>query len=116
MFLQGVWEDDPIRKDDSFNTFEEIFSIAKSWNVDFVLLGGDLFHDHKPSKQTIVKAIDILKKGCLHDKDVTFQVVSDQSKNFTTGCVDLCLLYPAIFIPTMWTSAVLNLCLIFAVG
>lgn len=32
----GFKETDPIRKDDSFNTFEEILSIAKNQKVDFV--------------------------------------------------------------------------------
>ena len=42
--LQGVWEKDEMRKDDSFNTFREIFELALSHKVDMVLLGGDLFH------------------------------------------------------------------------
>jgi len=41
----GYLENDPIRGNDSFITFEEIFKIAKAREVDFVLLGGDLFHE-----------------------------------------------------------------------
>ena len=41
----GYLENDPIRGNDSFITFEEIFKIAKEREVDFVLLGGDLFHE-----------------------------------------------------------------------
>jgi len=82
--LQGVWENDEIRKDDSFVTFEEILQIAQQQAVDLVLLGGDLFHDNKPSRSTIVRAIDILTRYTLSDKPVAFQVVSDQSVNFVS--------------------------------
>jgi double-strand break repair protein MRE11 len=82
--LQGVWEKDEIRKDDSFVTFEEILQIAQQQAVDLVLLGGDLFHDNKPSRSTIVRAIDILTRYTLSDKPVAFQVVSDQSVNFVS--------------------------------
>jgi len=84
LVLQGVWEKDEIRKDDSFITFEEILQIAQQQAVDLVLLGGDLFHDNKPSRSTIVRAIDILTQYTLSDKPVAFQVVSDQSVNFVS--------------------------------
>ena len=41
----GFREKDPIVGEDSFNAFEECLEIANELNVDFVLLGGDLFHD-----------------------------------------------------------------------
>jgi hypothetical protein len=47
---QGVWEKDEIRKDDSFMAFEEVLQTAVELEVDFLLLGGDLFHDNKPSR------------------------------------------------------------------
>lgn len=50
--------------------------------VDFVLLGGDLFHENKPSRATLVRTIEILRKYCMSDKPVQFQVVSDQTINF----------------------------------
>jgi hypothetical protein len=50
--------------------------------VDFVLLGGDLFHENKPSRSTLVKTIEILRRYCLNDLPVKFQVVSDQTINF----------------------------------
>ncbi|CAI9303673.1 unnamed protein product [Lactuca saligna] len=67
---------------DSFQAFEEICSIAEQKKVDFLLLGGDLFHENKPSRTTLVKAIEILRRYCLNDKPVQFQVVSDQTINF----------------------------------
>ncbi len=83
--LQGVWEKDEIRKDDSFITFEEILQLAQQREVDLVLLGGDLFHDNKPSRSTIVRTIDILTRYTLSDKPVAFQIVSNQSQNFASG-------------------------------
>ena len=79
-----MWEKDEIRKDDSFVTFEEILTLAQSLAVDLVLLGGDLFHDNKPSRSTIVRAIEILTRYTLGDKPVAFQVVSNQSQNFAS--------------------------------
>lgn len=40
---------------DSFVAFEEILYYAKERKVDFVLLGGDLFHHSMPSKATVIK-------------------------------------------------------------
>ena len=39
----GHKEKHPIRSDDSFNALEEILTIANNSEVDFLLLGGDLF-------------------------------------------------------------------------
>lgn len=33
MLLQGAWEKDELRKDDSFVTFEEVFQLAQQQNV-----------------------------------------------------------------------------------
>ena len=49
----GYMEKDSIRGEDSINTFEEIILIAKKQKVDFILLGGDLFHENKPSRKTL---------------------------------------------------------------
>ncbi|KAJ0047190.1 hypothetical protein Pint_04423 [Pistacia integerrima] len=86
----GYMEKDEVRRHDSFQAFEEICSIAEQkkalisiWlQVDFLLLGGDLFHENKPSRSTLVKAIEILRRHCLNDQPVQFQVVSDQTVNF----------------------------------
>ena len=50
---QGVWEKDAERKEDSFKTFEEVLQMAVEHEADFLLLGGDLFHDNKPSHTTV---------------------------------------------------------------
>ncbi|KAK4803719.1 hypothetical protein SAY86_003536 [Trapa natans] len=78
----GYMEKDEVRRHDSFQAFEEICSIAQKEQVDFLLLGGDLFHENKPSRSTLVKTIEILRRYCLNDNPVKFQVVSDQTMNF----------------------------------
>jgi double-strand break repair protein MRE11 len=70
----GYLEDDQIRGDDSFIAFEEILKISKSENIDFLLLGGDLFHHHNPSKKTIIRASNILQKHVYGQKDHKFDV------------------------------------------
>jgi double-strand break repair protein MRE11 len=47
----GYNELDPIRGNDSFNTFEEVLSLSKKNGSDFLLLGGDLFHENRPSRK-----------------------------------------------------------------
>ncbi len=83
--LQGVWEKDEIRKDDSFMAFEEVLQMAVEQNVDFLLLGGDLFHDNKPSRATLVKTMQLFTKYCLGDRLIPFRVLSDQAANFVAG-------------------------------
>lgn len=58
----GYNETHHICGNDSFETFEEILNLAKEENVDFVLQGGDLFHENKPSRNTYNKTIQILRK------------------------------------------------------
>ena len=78
----GYGEKVPIRADDSFVTFDEILEVALENDVDFVLLGGDLFHENKPSRQSYMKCMDILRKRCLGDRPISFQLVSDAKQNF----------------------------------
>ena len=80
-----MWEKDEIRRDDSFQSFEEVLSLAVRLGADMVLLGGDLFHENKPSRSTLVKAIQIITKYCLSDNLVPFRILSDQKHNFVSG-------------------------------
>lgn len=68
--------------EDSFRTFEEILKIAQNLKVDFMLLGGDLFHDTKPTPYCIYKCTELLRKYCLGDKPVEMEFLSDQSVAF----------------------------------
>ncbi|XP_063250571.1 double-strand break repair protein MRE11 isoform X1 [Prinia subflava] len=78
----GYLEKDPVRGNDTFVTFNEILDHAQKNEVDFVLLGGDLFHDNKPSRKTIHSCLESLRKYCMGDRPVQFEILSDQAVNF----------------------------------
>ncbi|WFD33923.1 meiotic recombination [Malassezia cuniculi] len=73
----GVHERDPVRGDDSINTFREILEIARDQNVDFVLLGGDLFHENKPSRETMHRTLSLLREFTLGDRAIAIELLSD---------------------------------------
>ncbi|XP_067424231.1 double-strand break repair protein MRE11 isoform X4 [Emydura macquarii macquarii] len=78
----GYLEKDPVRGNDTFVTFDEILRHAQEKEVDFILLGGDLFHENKPSRKTLHTCIELLRKYCMGDRPVQFEILSDQSVNF----------------------------------
>ncbi|KAF5277199.1 hypothetical protein FQR65_LT03905 [Abscondita terminalis] len=78
----GYAEKNAIRGQDSFVTFEEILQLGCKNEVDFILLGGDLFHDSRPSPYCINKCLELLRKYCLGDKPVQIEFLSDQSFHF----------------------------------
>ncbi|XP_015785996.1 double-strand break repair protein MRE11 [Tetranychus urticae] len=78
----GYAEKDVLRGDDTYTTFEEVLQIARAKDVDFVLLGGDLFHENKPSSKAMTRCVELLRKYCLGSKDIPINVVSDQEVNF----------------------------------
>ncbi|PRP74445.1 DNA repair exonuclease [Planoprotostelium fungivorum] len=80
----GYLEKDPIRGNDSFITFEEILQHAKNLEVDFILLGGDMFHDNKPTRQTLYRTMELLRTYCFGNRPVNIEILSDQSINFAT--------------------------------
>jgi double-strand break repair protein MRE11 len=80
----GYMEKDPIRGNDSFVTFEEILQQARKNKVDFLLLGGDLFHENKPSRSCMYKTMELLRKYCFGDRPVQFHLLSDPKVNFAT--------------------------------
>ena len=48
-----------------------------------VLLGGDLYHENKPSRSTEKKCISILRKYVLGDRPINLHLVSDPNVNFS---------------------------------
>lgn len=78
----GYAEKDPVRGQDSVNTFEEVLQLAQQHKVDFILQGGDLFHDNKPSRAVLHRTMQLLRQYCMGDRPVSFRVLSDQATNF----------------------------------
>lgn len=78
----GCNEKDSVRGEDSFIAFEEILELAVSNDVDFILLGGDLFHDASPSQNALNKCLRLLRQYTLGDKPIEIEFLSDQSLNF----------------------------------
>lgn len=78
----GYAEKDRIRGNDSLVTFEEILSHAQELKADFILLGGDLFHENKPSRYTLHTCMKLLRNYCFGDNPVQFEFLSDPVENF----------------------------------
>eukprot|EP00177_Eucheuma_denticulatum_P008049 GFKZ01014655.1.p1 GENE.GFKZ01014655.1~~GFKZ01014655.1.p1 ORF type:complete len:858 (+),score=135.79 GFKZ01014655.1:154-2574(+) len=89
----GYLEKDPVRGDDSFRAFEEVLELAKSNRVDMLLLAGDLFHENKPSRNTIVRTMRMLRKHCFSPEGEVFLAVrSDHTPiNYMDPCVAVSL-------------------------
>ncbi|KAL4647108.1 double-strand break repair protein MRE11A isoform X1, partial [Arapaima gigas] len=83
----GYLEKDAIRGNDTFVTLDEILKCAEQneASVDFILLGGDLFHDNKPSRRSLHNCIALLRKYCMGDKPIIFEILSDQAVNFSNS-------------------------------
>ncbi|XP_020773695.2 double-strand break repair protein MRE11 isoform X1 [Boleophthalmus pectinirostris] len=80
----GYLEKDATRGNDSYNTLKEILEYAKKYQVDFILLGGDLFHENKPSRRCLHTCITMLRQYCMGDTPIQFNILSDQTVNFNT--------------------------------
>ncbi|CDF87259.1 probable Double-strand break repair protein MRE11 [Zygosaccharomyces bailii ISA1307] len=78
----GYNETDPITGDDSWKTFHEIMMMAKNFNVDMILQGGDLFHVNKPSKKSMYQVMKSLRLGCMGNKPCELELLSDPSQVF----------------------------------
>lgn len=110
----GYLETDAVRGEDSFRAFEEILKLANDhqvrgpgrwvgeattprlncwWHqcrvgwaqVDFILLGGDLFHENKPSRKTLFLTMEMLRRYCMGDRPCQFQFLSDPVVNFPSN-------------------------------
>ena len=78
----GAHERDPIRKDDAFLAFEEIFTHAKRYAVDCVFLAGDVFDVNNPSRETLVRCMETLGEATRGDDAIEIEILSDQRENF----------------------------------
>eukprot|EP00397_Hematodinium_sp_SG-2012_P012289 GEMP01012455.1.p1 GENE.GEMP01012455.1~~GEMP01012455.1.p1 ORF type:complete len:696 (+),score=157.37 GEMP01012455.1:54-2141(+) len=73
----GYKEQDPVRGEDSMITFEEILQTAREKNVDFILHGGDLFDENKPSRKTLFNVMRKLRQYCMGDGEVYFECINE---------------------------------------
>jgi double-strand break repair protein MRE11 len=71
-----------VRGNDSFQTFEEILQLARQFEVDALLLGGDLFHENKPSRRCMHTTMELLRHYCLGSRPCALELLSDPSVNF----------------------------------
>ncbi|KAI5197740.1 DNA repair exonuclease [Aureobasidium subglaciale] len=78
----GYGERDPTRGNDSWDTFDEIMTMARERDVDMVLLAGDLFHDNKPSRKAMYHVMQSLRKNCFGEKPCELEMLSDASEAF----------------------------------
>ncbi|KAJ6463956.1 Mre11 DNA-binding presumed domain-containing protein [Mycena sanguinolenta] len=81
----GYMERDPVRGQDSINTFREILQLAVKHDVDFILLAGDLFHENKPSRDCLYKTIALLREYTLGDKPIQVELLSDPEEGKADG-------------------------------
>lgn len=81
----GYMERDPVRGQDSIRTFEEILQLAVQHDVDFILLGGDLFHENKPSRASLHQTMALLRQYTLGDKPISVELLSDPNDGALPG-------------------------------
>ncbi|KAJ7594382.1 Metallo-dependent phosphatase-like protein [Mycena floridula] len=81
----GFMERDPIRGQDSINTFQEILQLAVKNDVDFILLAGDLFHENKPSRDCLYKTMALLREYTMGDRPVQIELLSDPEDGKAEG-------------------------------
>uniref|UniRef100_A0A1B0BIS2 Double-strand break repair protein n=1 Tax=Glossina palpalis gambiensis TaxID=67801 RepID=A0A1B0BIS2_9MUSC len=77
----GYGEKDPNRGEDSFIAFEEMLELAVKEDVDFILLGGDLFHDAVPSQYALFKCMNLLRMYTFGDKPIAVELI-DGNQHF----------------------------------
>ncbi|GAB0495376.1 hypothetical protein MMPV_006676 [Pyropia vietnamensis] len=96
----GYMEKHPVRGDDSFRAFAEILQIARANAVDALLLGGDLFHENKPSRATTLRTMDLLREATLGDTPpVALACRSNAAAAFGTPTVNYMNPYVHVSLP-----------------
>lgn len=61
------------------------YDVVGSTQVDLVLLGGDLFHDNRPSRDTLYQVMSILREYCLGDRPIQVELLSDPDEGKVPG-------------------------------
>ncbi|PCH37554.1 DNA repair exonuclease [Wolfiporia cocos MD-104 SS10] len=81
----GYLERDPIRGQDSINTFREILQLAVKHDVDLILLAGDLFHENRPSRDCLYQVMALLREYTLGDRPIQIELLSDANDGKASG-------------------------------
>ncbi|KAI9070370.1 DNA repair exonuclease [Trametes sanguinea] len=81
----GYLERDPVRGQDSIKAFKEILQLAVKHDVDFVLLGGDLFHENRPSRDCLYQVMALLREYTLGDRPIQIELLSDPNDGKPPG-------------------------------
>ncbi|CAD5220779.1 unnamed protein product [Bursaphelenchus xylophilus] len=68
--------------EDSFRSFEEVLQKAKENECDFILLGGDLFHESEPSRRTQIRLMRLIREYCMSGPKTSLKVTSNGEDNF----------------------------------
>ncbi|KAI0161524.1 double-strand break repair protein mus-23 [Xylariaceae sp. FL1272] len=81
----GFAEHNNVRKHDSWKAFDEIMNLARTEDVDMVLLAGDLFHDNQPSRWAMHQVMRTLRQNCLGNRPCELQFICDASEVFASA-------------------------------
>ncbi|KAH0476695.1 MAG: uncharacterized protein KVP18_003790 [Porospora cf. gigantea A] len=71
----GYRESDPQRRDDTFEMLDYMLRMGRRLECDLCVHAGDLYDQTKPSKATLYKSMELLKRNCLGDDDINFELV-----------------------------------------
>ncbi|ELQ74002.1 DNA repair exonuclease MRE11 [Trachipleistophora hominis] len=83
----GYKETDPLLSLDSFNAFEEVLQGGKE--CDLMIIAGDLFHNNRPSRFTMYKTIQLLKKHVLGNKEI--RITANKRLNYEKPNINISL-------------------------
>jgi double-strand break repair protein MRE11 len=67
------------------SSFSHVGPLTSSAQVDFILLGGDLFHENKPSRECLYQVTALLREYTLGDKPVQIELLSDPLEGNAPG-------------------------------
>ena len=97
----GYKEVDSVIGQDSFLAFKEVLTTAVDKKCDFLLLGGDLYHEMKPSITTTDKVTSLLNEYVPGPQNIRFET-QNYHANYMDGHLEVQLpifMIHGIFLP-----------------
>ena len=61
-----------------------VWLLLLSCQVDFILLGGDIFHENKPSRNVLHRTMELLRQFCMGPRPCPIEFRSDPTVNFVS--------------------------------